>query len=111
MTDCDEVSTVHGTVDYEVVECVSCGNQVVAERAETVVVGELKGRSTSPYASREKFIFDSLSVEHGHVCEYCRDDPAAYPSGTVVDILTVGKVLYVATALLTSTILIAGLVL
>ena len=100
MSERETVPTVHGEVPYETVECVSCNERVAAENTKDVIVGEVT--RVKDYNHRpDKYEFGD-GMDRGQVCEYCRDDPAAYPSGRYFD--AVGS----ARAILTTALFVLG---
>lgn len=73
----EELGTVHGVVEYETVECTSCGEKVVEEDALTIFVGEYHGKSSRSYESYDRIKL--ANYKKGYLCPYCTDDPAKYP--------------------------------
>jgi hypothetical protein len=73
--------TAHGTVEYETVECSSCGVEIRKDDASAFAVGDEFG---SQY--RSKIVVENYVT--GWVCEQCRSAPVAFPdpsaSGGVV---------------------------
>lgn len=68
--------TVHGDVEYETVECDSCGNELAKESADRLIVGDVDRIRTSDYRPDE-IRFNSYTL--GWVCPYCNSDPASFP--------------------------------
>lgn len=62
-----ETITRHGTVEYEVVKCMSCGNEVKADDATTCVIGDLHEDMNTMYT------FYKEDVVKGNLCHYCAD--------------------------------------
>jgi hypothetical protein len=76
MTDKETATTPHGTVEYDVVECSSCGNKVAKNDTKRFVIGEVHDKeeyNTIP----DKWQFKNESV--GWACEYCQDNPVSFP--------------------------------
>lgn len=67
--------TVHGKVEYPVVECTSCGQETMKENAHRFVVGELDEQNIYDSLEEAKYKFDATTVREGWACPYCRDDP------------------------------------
>lgn len=68
----EKASTVHGEVEYEVVECCSCNNDVAKADAKRVVVGEpIKERER--FGGKHKYEFGSYSHAAGWACPFCVD--------------------------------------
>ena len=85
MSERETAVTVHGEVEYETVECVSCGESVAAEHTTSVIVGDVSHiKHWSHTADEYQF---GNGMDRGKLCEYCRDDPAAYPSGRYFDLV------------------------
>jgi hypothetical protein len=94
MSDRETVPTVHGEVPYETVECVSCEERVAAKNTKDVIVGEVT--RVKDYNHRpDRYEFGN-GMERGNLCEYCRDDPAAYPSGRYFDLVASTRAVIVA---------------
>jgi Zn ribbon nucleic-acid-binding protein len=93
----EKAVTAYGEVEYETVECDSCGHKVVKEDADRFVVGELQ--SEKYWDDYTKYEFRQRRHQTGWACPHCRDDPIAFPRGTYIDVLTCAKAVYVATAL------------
>ena len=75
------VPTAHGEVEYETVECDSCGEQVAREAATSIVVGDVKEKAPLNGLDYSRYKFHGTPAE-GWVCEYCQDDPAGFPRVT-----------------------------
>ena len=100
MSERETAVTVHGDVEYETVECESCGERVAATHATDVIVGEVTNVSEyTSISNRYKF---ANGMNRGQLCDYCRDDPAAYPSGRYFDLLASTRALLTAMLLATS---------
>lgn len=74
MTDRNTAATAHGSVEYETVTCDSCGNEVVKDDAYRFAIG---GYERNFIGTHE---FDADAATVGWACEFCRDDPAGYPT-------------------------------
>jgi hypothetical protein len=71
--------TVHGDVQYPVVECSSCGQEVRKEDAKRFVIGDVKRISEYRSMTDEWRFCNGYTA--GWACEFCRDDgPIRYPS-------------------------------
>jgi len=73
--------TEHGSVEYEVVECDSCGMDTAKESAQRFYIGEVK--ETDSYNSLNKTVvkFKKNTVNKGWACQHCHDgDVAGLPS-------------------------------
>jgi len=99
MTQTQKAVTAHGEVEYDVVECASCGNDVAKEEAERfVMVHDLK-KKTDWHDHTE---YEMYHHTEGWACQYCRDDPSGFPTPTLkVDT----EELTIATALICLTLL------
>lgn len=74
------VATAHGEVEYETVECTSCGNQVAKKDALVFVIGDLESSERYRGLEKHRFTFETDRVSYGWACEYCRETgPARYP--------------------------------
>jgi hypothetical protein len=75
--------TVHGDIEYEVVECGSCNQKVAKEDAQRFVVGNLESRQTLQHIDKDKFEFDARTVTTGWACEFCHENEVAgFPEKT-----------------------------
>jgi len=76
------VKTTEGTVEYEIVECSSCGNEIAREDAEKfVIIHSLKKeRNWSRHTE-----FECYDHTEGWACKYCRDDPIGFPKKNEVE--------------------------
>jgi len=72
--------TKHGEVEYETVECSSCGNKTPKEKAEQFVIGEPTSTRVWEHSGNKKFEFDLDSLKEGWACEFCKESPASYPT-------------------------------
>lgn len=72
-TEREVVPTAHGEVEYEVVECYSCGARVAKEDAERFAIGGFDGETFNSYK------FDSDRSTLGWACGYCVEDPISFP--------------------------------
>ena len=107
------VPTAHGEVEYETVECDSCGEQVAREAATSIVVGDVKEKAPLNGLDYSRYKFHGTPAE-GWVCEYCQDDPAGFPRVTYTlsteeIIMIAGVVVVVALTLLDGTMQLAAL--
>jgi len=91
MSERETAVTIHGEVEYATVECSSCGETVAAEHATSVIVGDVTNIESWGHQP-DQYEFGN-GKERGKICEYCRDDPAAYPSGRVFDALSSARAL------------------
>jgi len=56
--------TVHGSVEYETVECASCGNETVVDDAKDFQIGDREGKA----------------------CEHCyKEGPISFPTGLPIN--------------------------
>lgn len=85
--------TAHGEIEYETVECVSCGEEVAKNNTSDVVIGEISEKRE--YSWGNKYRFESGET-HGYACEYCKDDPVKFPRGRTFDIISSTKALVTA---------------
>lgn len=71
--------TIHGSIEYEVVECASCESEIAKEDAyEFKMVDDDRGG-----------IFHSHVERKGYACEYCaHEGPISYPAITLDNYLT-----------------------
>lgn len=67
-----KATTVHGEVEYEVVECSSCGNEVAKEDAKRFVIGDQTKKTDWGGLSTTEYHFNN--EQEGWACEYCRND-------------------------------------
>lgn len=72
MSETRTATTPHGEVEYEVVTCDSCGNDVAKEDAKDFFIGDVD--EITDYHGQEKVYFDTL--EQGKACPICADDEA-----------------------------------
>lgn len=73
-------TTAHGDVDYETVDCTSCENEVAKTDAQRFITGDVVEYHHWSHKNTKQYELDSQTVSTGWVCEYCREDPAQYPS-------------------------------
>ncbi len=89
-TDTRTVQTVHGDVDYETVECASCGTDTLQRVAKRFVMGEQVDRNHWSHRNVIRIEFDDHTIREGWACEYCYESgPAGYPNsrlGVLVDV-------------------------
>ena len=86
MSKTETVPTLHGDVEYEVVECSSCGNVVAKEDAKRFVIGDIL--TIRHYASigKREYVFRTSDYQEGWACEYCRNDSIVdFPLTSVTD--------------------------
>ncbi|SIR99934.1 hypothetical protein SAMN05421858_5080 [Haladaptatus litoreus] len=74
MSQKQKTTTVHGDVEYETVECSSCGNEVAKSQACYFVIGE----KTNHLRSRNRVNFKNGYIT-GWACQYCADGPVGFP--------------------------------
>jgi hypothetical protein len=83
MSERKQAYTAHGEVEYETVECDSCGEDVVKE--EAMRFGIAQSVRENYRADEEKL----TGVEKvGWVCPWCQEDPIKYPAPTDYDAFT-----------------------
>jgi len=80
--------TQHGEVEYEVVECASCGNDVSKEDAQDFLIGDIT--STGGYHSSNKYTVECATT--GYACPVCADSdsdvgPIGFPTGRTNSVL------------------------
>jgi len=71
-----EEQTAYGTVEYEVVECDSCGNTVSKEGAKRFVIGDYAGKQSWIHCGDE---LEFNNYRMGWCCEFCESEPAGFP--------------------------------
>lgn len=76
MSPTKKATTPHGEVEYETVECASCGNQVAKPAAKRFVVGDIQ--SEYDWGGKAEYNFIKSRAE-GWACSFCWDDPAGFP--------------------------------
>lgn len=76
-----EVTPTHlGDVDYEVVECASCGSDVLKREATRYAAGDLKEKTVWRGLDKVKIEFDTRGYIDGWLCPYCMDEgPISLP--------------------------------
>jgi hypothetical protein len=73
--------TEHGSVEYEVVECSSCGMNTTKEHAQRFLIGEMKGEKR--WGFEHEVNFETGTVVKGWACQHCQNgDVAGLPSGS-----------------------------
>ena len=77
-----KATTVHGDVEYDVVECSSCGTELMKKDAYRFVVGRQVSRWDVDTDVNLKYEFRKAECGEGYVCEFCRNDPADFPNRT-----------------------------
>jgi len=98
MSERQTLTTEHGEVSYEVVECDSCGNTIAKSDATDFIVGDVTDVTTfSTMPDKYKF---GNGMHRGYVCPYCKDDPARFPEGGLKKKLASTKAYFTAIALL-----------
>lgn len=80
MSETQTITTSHGEVEYEVVQCDSCGNDVAKGDAKDFVIGDID--KISDYHNQDKVYFSEYT--RGYACSICADDesvdgPAGFP--------------------------------
>lgn len=80
MTNQRKAVTAHGEVPYETVECDSCGNEVAKDDAEKFVIGDHIHTDKWSHKGDE---LEFKNYRTGWACEYCKGDPAGFPSTRV----------------------------
>lgn len=70
--------TVHGSIEYETVECSSCGQDVMKEEARRVYVGDVKGTTNSSHRGVTEVEFDRHDHTSGWFCPHCYDEPVGF---------------------------------
>lgn len=73
-------TTAHGEVEYETVECSSCGNEIPKDEASRFIIGDCAGVDKWSHRGDE---WEFTSYRTGWACPYCRDDPAGYPTARI----------------------------
>jgi len=71
------VATQFGETSVETVTCDSCGELVLKEDAREFVICDSYRQSR--HGDKVKGVYST-----GHVCQYCQDDPAAFPGAPSV---------------------------
>lgn len=75
--------TPHGDVEYEVVKCSSCNNEVAKEDAHRFVIGRQKRKRVYNTRSYTQFELYDDTLNEGWACPYCYDGgPIEYPTQT-----------------------------
>jgi len=72
MTQTETVYTAHGEVEYEIVECDSCGDSVRKTNAQRYYIGDVR-RTRLKFGHRQ-VRFDKKTPAKGWACEYCREN-------------------------------------
>ena len=81
-----KAETVHGEVEYDVVECSSCGSEIMEKDAHRFVVAKDPTRTDWSERGYIEYRFhDHKDYAEGYACEFCREGPAAYPDRHRVD--------------------------
>lgn len=80
MTETRTAYTEHGEIEYEVVECVSCGQEVAKEDAGTMIISDGKIRNKHNW-SHNNYVDLELygDVDIGPICKHCQDTDNATP--------------------------------
>lgn len=90
--------TVHGEVEYETVECASCGERVAKKNASRFVIGDLySGREIRRRPGKYTRIHFEHGPNMGWACDYCKDDPIRFPRGTKFKALASVRALFTVT--------------
>ena len=100
MSKTKQIETQYGGIELETVDCASCGNEHPKEESKQFYIGAVKDTDKWTHNNTYEVEFDLNDYKSGWVCEYCRDDPAAYPSGTIFDVVASTKALVTALAIL-----------
>jgi len=69
--------TAHGEVEYETVECDSCGNIIPKEDGKRFVIGEFNRKDSWTHKGDE---LEFESYRMGWCCPFCETDPAGFPN-------------------------------
>lgn len=73
-----KVHTGEGEVEYETVICTSCGDEVAKQNCTNVIVGDITDERHWSFG-KHKYTFRDDRPAEGWLCEYCHEEPAAYP--------------------------------
>ena len=72
------VDTAQGQVSYETVICQSCGDEIAKEGAKRCVIGDWNEETHLENIRVHKYEFSSRP-DDGWLCDFCHENPAAYP--------------------------------
>jgi DNA-directed RNA polymerase subunit RPC12/RpoP len=75
-----EKVTEHGSVEYEVVRCSSCEQQVSKEDAQRFIVGDATKRKHWSHRDKIELEFRDDSITEGWACPHCSSGPAQFPT-------------------------------
>jgi len=101
-------ATAHGEIEYETVECSSCGDTVAKESAKRHVVGTVQDITHWGVIGHRTYEFDTSDYQEGWVCECCRNDGVVdFPLKSVSN-LTVAKFMVIVAAVALSAGFILG---
>ena len=75
-----QATTIHGEVEYETVDCSSCGDEVAKQNALRFVIADPTDYSVLRAMHKVRLEYKSGTLREGWACPYCADDPAAMPS-------------------------------
>lgn len=83
--------TAHGEIEYETVECSSCGNDVMKEKAKGFIVYDQDKvkRTHDRLGHYEWEIYDGGYIT-GWACPYCAEEPLSFPEKKLRDVLENG---------------------
>lgn len=85
MTDVETIQTPYGEVEFQTVECDSCGESIRKENAQRFLIGDIH-RTRTKFNRRVVHFKKDCNPVVGWCCEYCRDaGPIDYPYLTVPD--------------------------
>lgn len=66
----EEALTAHGEVEYETIECATCGNKEMKKKSQQFLLGDIKKKYD--WKGHDEFhVYDGYIT--GHLCEYCAD--------------------------------------
>ena len=73
--------TVHGEVDYDTVECSSCGNEVLEDESYGFILYDsAKVKKTRSWHDHNEWEVYNGGYKEGHICPFCYDEgPVDYP--------------------------------
>jgi len=90
MSQTESITTEHGRIEYETVDCDSCGAEVAKEDADRfVVIHDLRDKSDWTGYTQ----YECHDATDGWICPYCADsgptdtpdkDPRQYPLGMLL---------------------------
>jgi len=71
-TQTQTATTVHGEVEYEVVNCDSCGNEVAKNDAKTILIGNYHGKKNWTHEDYVEWYL--ADADKGWICPYCHGE-------------------------------------